>query len=355
MEYKICPTFMKVIDERTVTGLAAVLGNIDAGGDRITAGAFRKTVLEHASRVRHLWMHDSWQPPTAAVKELREVDLSEVPQAVIAAYPEVTGALLVKREYLDTPRGNEILAGIKGGAISEMSIGYDPVKFDFEVMDTPNGKANVRNLREVRLWDTSDVTWGMNEATVAAKAVIPYADQGIAEESASWSKPGLASFTADPFEELSASEKRRVMAHYAWSDNSPAEKFEDLKLPHHKPGKTGVGAAVWKGVAAAMAALMGARGGVDIPDEARKGIYNHLAKHYAQFEKEPPEFKVVQLSYHVVGVIDARMGSQELLNELTTLQHMLLAAEPDTRSLTADELRRKIEIYSRDPILLRVR
>jgi len=40
-----------------------------------------------------------------------------------------------------------------------------------------------------------------------------------------------------------------------------------------------------------MAALLGARGGVNIPDADRKGVYNHLAKHYKQFDKEVPEFR----------------------------------------------------------------
>jgi len=60
-------------------------------------------------------------------------------------------------------------------------------------------------------------------------------------------------------------------------------------LPHHKA--SGQHPVVWRGVSAAMAALFGARGGVNIPDRDRRGVYNHLAKHYKQFDKEPPEFR----------------------------------------------------------------
>lgn len=173
MEYKVIISQPKIIDGRTVTGLAAITGNIDSGGDRIHKGAFKKTIRENAKRVKHLWMHDPFQPPTAVLKEVSEVSAEELPEAVRSEYPDATGGLQVVREYLDTPRGSEVLAGIKAGAISEMSFGYDPVKFDFEELKDGEFKGMmVRNLRELRLWDTSDVTWGMNAATVAAKRAI---------------------------------------------------------------------------------------------------------------------------------------------------------------------------------------
>ena len=175
MEYKAIQLETKEIadDGRTVTGIAAVMGNIDNGYDRLWKGAFRKTLQENGGRVKHLWQHDMGQPPIATVKELREVGRGELPDAVKAAYPDATGGLLVVRKYLDTPRGNEILAGIQGGAISEMSFAYDPLKYDFEELkadDVLPGTV-VRNLREVRLWETSDVVWGLNSATVASKTV----------------------------------------------------------------------------------------------------------------------------------------------------------------------------------------
>ena len=43
-----------------------------------------------------------------------------------------------------------------------------------------------------------------------------------------------------------------------------------------------------------MAALFGARGGVDIPSADRRPVYNHLAKHYKEFGKEPPEFHMLE-------------------------------------------------------------
>lgn len=170
MEYKAIQLETKEIGEdgRTVTGLAAVFGNVDSGYDRIFKGAFKKTLKENGGRIKHLWQHDISAPPIGVVKELKEVGRDELPDWVQKQYPEATGGLLVARKYLDTPRGNEILAGITAGAVSEMSFAYDPLKYDFE-QDKETG-LQIRNLREVRLFETSDVLWGMNGATVASKS-----------------------------------------------------------------------------------------------------------------------------------------------------------------------------------------
>jgi hypothetical protein len=63
----------------------------------------------------------------------------------------------------------------------------------------------------------------------------------------------------------------------------------DCKLPHHLPGdgKSHGGTLVWRGVAAAGAALAGARG-ASITGEAADKAKAHLVKHYEEFDKEAP-------------------------------------------------------------------
>lgn len=107
------------------------------------------------------------------------------------------------------------------------------------------------------------------------------------DEKGAWKAPTLGDFTEKAWDELTDDEKRSIAGHFAWAPENPPERFTDLKLPHHKPGSHAV---VWNGVRAAMAALAGARGGVDIPAADAKKVYDHLAAHYKEFEKEPPEF-----------------------------------------------------------------
>jgi HK97 family phage prohead protease len=170
-EMKCLPVFIKEISGRLVTGFASIFGVLDSYDDIVQPGAFAKTLVEQDGRVKHFWQHQYWMPPTAAIRELREVGRDELPEAVLAKYPESTGGLLVKREYLDTPRGNEILSGIESGAINEMSFMFNVINAQFvEKTIVERGKVSIRYLLELRLWETSDVTWGANAATVASKS-----------------------------------------------------------------------------------------------------------------------------------------------------------------------------------------
>jgi hypothetical protein len=79
-------------------------------------------------------------------------------------------------------------------------------------------------------------------------------------------------------------------AHF-WYDPDAPEIKSSYKLPFAKM-IDGDLKAVWRGVAAAMAALNGARGGVDIPESERQGVYERIAGYYSRFEKgDPPELR----------------------------------------------------------------
>lgn len=297
MEYKASELILEEngVDDRTIRGFFAVMGVLDAHGDIIRRGAFEKTIAQRAARIRVLWQHDASLPPIGKVLSIREVSRESLPPFFLRRFPDAEGALYAEVRILPTPRGDEILAGIREGAISEASIGFETLLDQIEVRD---GR-RVRILKEIRLWDISPVNWAANEAAwlfrkMEGKAAVPYRDTGTADEDTPWEAPTLSDFTDETFEELTVAERKRIGAHFAWAANWPPEKFGDLKLPHHKPSRSVVGPAVWNGVRAAMGALFGARGGVDIPDGDRKEVYDHLAKHYRQFDKEPPDFKFLQ-------------------------------------------------------------
>ncbi len=307
VEYKTLTAHGQQISDRLVTGIAAVTGNVDYGNDKIWPGAFTKTLKENKTRVRHVWLHNIDEPPTAAIRDLREVDKSELPADLLRQCPEAKGGLLVAREYLDTSRGNEVLAGIRAGAINEMSIGYKAIRKDFE--------NQVRNLREVALLDTSDVMWGMNPASRAVKGALPFKASPMAAKDAEWDGPA----------EVAQASVDDLKAMCAWVNTDDAENKTGYKLPHHRAddGHT----VVWRAVAAAMAALLGSRGGVDIPATDRRAVYNHLSQHYAQFDEEPPDFKLFSLwdSFHEIKQTFETLVAERSAGE-TKIGRMISAA-----------------------------
>jgi HK97 family phage prohead protease len=122
---------------------------------------------------------------------------------------------------------------------------------------------------------------------VEEKEVITYAaahPEGTpkAPEDAEWSGP----------EEVAAAEVEDLMVMCAYVDPENEDIKQGYKLPHHMAG--GEHQVVWRGVAAAMAALLGGRGGVDIPDADRQGVYDHLAQHYGEFDRTAPEFRMME-------------------------------------------------------------
>ena len=163
MEYKAAPAFTLGIDGRSATGIYAVHGNVDDGGDRTYPGLFGDFLAGGRSRARFLWQHDGNQPPIATIDRVYEVSRADLPPAVLQYAPGATGGTAVTRTYLDTPRGNEVFAALSAGALTEMSYAYDARDYKY----SEEGGRTVRELYKADLFDISDVNWGMNPATSA--------------------------------------------------------------------------------------------------------------------------------------------------------------------------------------------
>lgn len=199
--------------KRTRAGIFAVMGNRDSGGDRLMPGCFQKTFTEGRDRARHLWNHDFAAPPTAKVEDLYEITAADLPDQVRQFAPDATGGAVVVRTYLETDRGNEILAALDAGAIDEMSFAFDAVKREYCEEESNGQKMQTRVIREVRHYESSDVLWGMNPATLATRSSVLLFQL----------KTLLAEFKSKPSHELNPAELADVRA-----------LFEQLQAPAEK-------------------------------------------------------------------------------------------------------------------------
>lgn len=184
MDYKTLPFFVKELDAKTrmVTGIFAVHGNVDSGMDMSENGSFEKWLKNGRSRVRFLWNHNSMNPPIASVKEIREVGRDGLPAKVLDWAPDATGGVEVTRKYYeDIPLADWVFKSIQEGDITEMSYAYDV--HEYTIKERDEGQRPIRILKEVELYDISDVNWGMNPATAGVKG-LPVAGTTFVQHSA---------------------------------------------------------------------------------------------------------------------------------------------------------------------------
>ena len=93
--------------------------------------------------------------------------------------------------------------------------------------------------------------------------------------------------------QLGDADERTLRKAYAWvdCDGDPSNK-SSYKFIHHEVKSGGkVGAANVRAATSGIGVLNGARGGSNVPDEDRKGIYRHLARHLRDAGIKPAPLK----------------------------------------------------------------
>jgi len=158
-----------------------------------------------------------------------------------------------------------------------------------------------------------------------------------------------------------------IRAEYAWISDSAGDTptKSDGKFPHHEAADGAVGDANTKGCSAGVAVLNGGRGGADIPDGDRQGVYDHLAAHLKDAGvDEVPKLESAteavrrRLQAGIAKLTEAgrtlsASNEEKLRTALSNLQAVLDTLEPDgnggdSEPASADEAaKRKIaEAYS---------
>lgn len=266
MERKTVKFEVKDVDEEagTFEGYAATFSKRpDSYGDIIEPGAFAKTLKEAGKRVKILWNHHVLEPigkPT----EMAEDD---------------KGLLVKGKLSLGVQRAREVLSLMKDGVITEMSIGYDTLKESWQ-----NG---IRHLQEVRLWDVSPVTFAANPdaVIVSVKKATTFGDLPLADRDREWSGSGAERRVrawAGGEDNMNWNKYRQA---FFWYDEDSPELFGSYKLGFADIIDNRL-TTIPRGVFAVAAVIMGARGGVDIPEDDMAGVKSHVEKYYAKMRKE---------------------------------------------------------------------
>lgn len=261
-------------NDRTLVAWATT-NDVDRDGDSLSADgwdlkSFKKNPVLMAC-------HDYWKFPIGKVIWIK-ADPSDKPKG-----------LKFKAQFAETDEGLDAWYLYRNGFMNAFSVGFDPLEepiFD----DKADGKKKPRRIYpKNELLEISCVPVPANAlALVEAeksmktkafkgiiedfiiKSVIPYHDYGNADEGETWDGPGT----------IAQCDVAKLKKICTWYDSDNPDVKSSYKLPHHNINLK----AVFRGCAAAMGRL----NQTDIPEADKKGCYNHLAKHYKDFDKEPP-------------------------------------------------------------------
>jgi HK97 family phage prohead protease len=147
IEFKSYEASIENLDVKSgiVTGYFSRFGNVDWDKDVMMPGCYAKSIAERGPKsakpeIGYLWQHDSYKP-LGKLTDLRE-----------DAY-----GLFFEAKISDTTYGLDALKLYRDGVISQHSVGFQTIQAE--------EKQGYREIKEVRLWEGSAVTWGSNPDT----------------------------------------------------------------------------------------------------------------------------------------------------------------------------------------------
>jgi len=127
------------MQENIIEGYASFFGNKDSHSDIIVNGAFKKTLKENKDRIKVLWQHDMWEPIGKPL-EMKE---------------DKKGLFTVSK-ISQTDIGKKAMILARDGVLNEMSIGFYPIKEEY---DRGN---DINYIKEIKLLEYSLVTLASN-------------------------------------------------------------------------------------------------------------------------------------------------------------------------------------------------
>ncbi|MGO9622147.1 MAG: HK97 family phage prohead protease [Desulfobaccales bacterium] len=250
-----------------------------------------------------LWAHNYGLPPVGTAKKVTKVDKALVFEVYFPKDDEINAAGWP--DNMPTPE--TVYRLCLAGVLRTTSVGFQGLETE-PIYGEPQGEDGWRPRTGTRylkqdLYELSIVPVPANPYAViqdaVRKGIIPESQARFFQAPEGSEPKGVIPFKKYPIEEdlkakwdgpaetkAASVDDLKIMC--SWFDSEKPDIKGAYKLPHHRAKDKKV---IWRGLTGCMAALLGGRGGVDAPEDDRKGIYNHLAKEYAIFDKTPPEFK----------------------------------------------------------------
>lgn len=233
---------------------------------------------------------------TYTKQELLEISFVNVP-----ANPNALQLAYSKGYSEDTIK--KLMPNIKESKMEETIDEKEEEKVEVKVEEEPVESEAPEEVKEVIGDKPVDETDAKLEEE---KMICSYKKMPLSQEDSEWNAPS----------ERKSADISDLKKMCAWCDE--VDKRNSYKLTHHELSgyKTNL-----NGVKKAMARLMGADGGVDISDASKKIAYNHLKRHYADFDKEAPEFRIAD---EIIDKYVEGKGVEDTIKDLTKTVNVFL-------------------------------
>jgi len=187
------------------------------------------------------------------------------------------------------------------------SVSFIPIKYK------ENDQGGVDYI-EQELLEISQVIIPANPDAITRmkKSITPYKEYEWMPDSVKWDK-ARARRDARKYANGDMKKYREFFVYY---DESKPDNMTSYKLPirYLSDGKP---KNVWKGIISAMAVVLGAMGGINIPEDERRKAYDYLAKLYVEHGNVPPEYKDYKNEVEILYV-SGFASISEALETLTT-------------------------------------
>jgi HK97 family phage prohead protease len=192
---------------RTVSGMLAAFGNIDEGRDMLIRGCFAKSIAEHGPgsnsdrKIAFLWQHES-DDPIGRFTKLEETD----------------EGLYFEAEIDEVPSGDRALKQYASGTLNQHSIGFNYVWDKIEY----NNEGDFFLVKEVKLYEGSVVSFGMNENT-------PFLGFKSLQSGDVWQE--VEAFLKSPDTENKTKFRKNIQKILSLSENEPVRPLETVPEP----------------------------------------------------------------------------------------------------------------------------
>lgn len=332
----------------TFSAYASVFGvEYDIGWgfkETILPGAFTDSIKAHGGTIPIMWEH-AWNLGPVGDAKVSEDDhgvkldgqlyLDDGGDLVRRIYRSMTGNAVNEWSVAFWPTDivwdddNPDLDQIAGGDLAEASVcvrGANPETETLDIRRPVSIPADARNAEILRVRHEHARQLVRRRRRAAAQTRAAIAPHSTCTTDSSWDG-GAAEKALDNDDGASVYRKE-----YAWQnpDGDPDSK-SSYSFPHHEVSGSGTpGCANTTACSAGIAALNGGRGGHNLSDTDRQGVYNHLAKHLRDAGQDDiPELK--SNTVPPVGRAYQPQAYTKHADELVTCPSCGLANDSDAR------------------------